>query len=258
MAWGSPWAEQRQGPPRVNLLPGEIHERRLVRRQRAGLGAAAVLLLAVLGLWYTMQTREAGEARREADAERATVAGLQARRAELQPYAVLEGQISAAEQLRSRVYAREIRFSGVMRDISAVMPDNVWLTQMNAAFTSANGQAGTAGATASGSAASAAAAGGAEAAATPGSPGAGSPVANITFSGAGLGHVDVGTFLRAFGTAPKKDGTRVYLNPYFTTSQKNTLEGGQTTVTFTATVDMSTAVFSGRFQPQGQQGTVAP
>jgi hypothetical protein len=254
MSWGSPWAERRQGTPRVNLLPGEIHERQLARRQRAGIGTVAVLLLALLGLWYTLQTRELAEARREADAERATATGLQARRAELQPYAVLEGQISAAEQLRSRVYAREIRFSGVMRDISAVMPDNVWLTQMSAAFMAANGQAGTTGTTTGGSAGNAAA----TAAATPGSPGAGAPVANITFSGAGLGHVDVGTFLRAFGTAPKKEGTRVYLNPYFTTSQKNTLEGGQTTVAFTATVDLSTAVFSGRFQPQEQQGTVAP
>jgi hypothetical protein len=46
----------------------------------------------------------------------------------------------------------------------------------------------------------------------------------------------------------------VYLNPYFTTSQKDD-EQGQTTVTFNATVDLSSAAYSGRYQPPG---TVTP
>jgi type IV pilus assembly protein PilM len=100
----------------------------------------------------------------------------------------------------------------------------------------------------------AAPAGGAAAATTPGSPGAGSPVASITFAGAGLEHVDVGGFLRALARGPKKGGQQVYLNPYFTTSQE-AVEGGQDTVTFSATVDLSTAAYSGRFQPDG---TVTP
>ena len=90
--------------------------------------------------------------------------------------------------------------------------------------------------------------------ATPGSPGAGSPVATITFGGAGLEHVDVGGFLRALARGPKKGGQQVYLNPYFTTSQKAD-ESGQQTVTFSATVDLSSAAYSGRFQPAG---TVTP
>jgi hypothetical protein len=95
---------------------------------------------------------------------------------------------------------------------------------------------------------------GAAAAVTPGSPGAGSPVATITFAGAGLEHVDVGGFLRALAHGPQKGGQPVYLNPYFTTSQKAD-EQGQETVTFSATVDLSSAAYSGRFQPAG---TVAP
>lgn len=258
MAWGSPWAERRQGPPRVNLLPGEIHERRLVRRQRSGLGAATLLLLVLLGLWYTLQTRELAEARQAADAEQAVAAGLQARKAQLQPYAVLEGQVAAAEQLKAKVYAEEIRFSGVLRDISAIMPDNVWLTKMTATLSDAGGQAGASGAAASGTSGTAAASSGPEGAAASGSPGAGSPVANVSFSGSGFGHVDVGTFLRALAAGPKESGKPVYLNPYFTSSQKSSGEGGQETVTFSATVDLSSAVYSGRFQAPGQKGTVTP
>ena len=54
MAWGSPWA-QRQGPPRIDLLlPRELVEQRLVRRQRGGIGAGFLVLLALLGLWYVL------------------------------------------------------------------------------------------------------------------------------------------------------------------------------------------------------------
>jgi Fimbrial assembly protein (PilN) len=247
MAWGTPWAQRRSGPPRIDLLPREIVEQRLIVRQRAGIGAGFLLLLALLGLWYVLENQQLTEARREADQEQAVATGLRAQRAQLQPIADLEAQIAAADQLRAQVYAREIRFSTVMRDISAIVPADVWLTSMNVAY-----REGTAGA-ATGAAAPAAPEG---AAAVPGSPGAGSPVATITFQGAGLGHVDVGGFLRALARGPRKGGQPVYLNPYFTTSQKDT-DSGQEMVTFSATVDLTEAAYSGRYQPQ-QPGTVTP
>jgi hypothetical protein len=146
------------------------------------------------------------------------------------------------------VYRNEIRFSGVMRDISAIVPDDVWLTSMAATFNETGNPSTT------GGAATPAPTGGGAAATTPGSPGAGSPVASITFAGAGLEHVDVGGFLRALARGPKKGGQQVYLNPYFTTSQKDD-EAGQATVTFNATVDLSSAAYSGRYQAAG---TVTP
>lgn len=249
MAWGTPWARG-QGPPRIDLLPRELVEQRLVRRQRSGIGASFLVLLALLGLWYVLESRTLKEAQDQADQERAVATGLRAQRAQLQPLAELEAQIAAAEQLRASVYRNEIRFSGVMRDISAIVPEDVWLTSMAVAF---NGTAGTSSTTGTNTAATTQA-GGAAATVTPGSPGAGSPVATISFAGAGLEHVDVGGFLRALARGPKKGGQQVYLNPYFTTSQKSD-EGGQDTVTFSATVDLSSAAYSGRFQPAG---TVTP
>ena len=247
MTWGTPWP-QRQGPPLLDLLPQELVVQRQVRRQRVGVGAGFLVLLAALGLWYVLEGRELTKAQDQADQERTVATGLRARRAQLQPLADLEAQIAAAEQLRTSVYRNEIRFSGVMRDISAIVPDDVWLTSMAVAFNTP----GTASAT--GAASSTAPAGEAAAAATPGSPGAGSPVASITFAGAGLEHVDVGGFLRALARGPKKGGNQVYLNPYFTTSQKS-VGGGQDTVTFSASVDLSSAAYSGRFQ---SGGTVTP
>jgi hypothetical protein len=247
MAWGTPWA-QRQGPPRIDLLPRAQVEQRQVHRQRGVIGAGFLVLLALLGLWYVLERSEMVAAQDEADQERAVATGLRAQRAQLQPLADLEAQIAAAEQLRASVYRKEIRFSSVMRDISAIVPDDVWLTAMAATF-SETGTTSTTGGTSTTTPA-----GQAAPATTPGSPGAGSPVASITFAGAGLEHVDVGGFLRALARGPRKGGQQVYLNPYFTTSQRAT-EDGQEAVTFSATVDLSTAAYSGRFQPAG---TVTP
>jgi hypothetical protein len=74
------------------------------------------------------------------------------------------------------VYRNEIRFSGVMRDISAIVPEDVWLTSMAVAVNSPAGTSSTTGTTT----AATTQAGGATPAVTPGSPGAGSPVATIT------------------------------------------------------------------------------
>ena len=250
MAKPTTWAQRPGGPPRINLLPRQLVEQRVVRRQRTGIGAGFLVLLSLLGLWYVLESRELGRAQDQADQERAVATGLRARRVELQPLADLEAQIAAADQLKASVYKQEIRFSGVMRDISAIVPDDVWLTSMSVAFNGSEGGA------ASGGKSTTTPAGTAASAATPGSPGASSPVASITFAGAGLEHVDVGGFLRALARGPKKGGQQVYLNPYFTTSQKGE-EDGQTKVTFSATVDLSNAAYSGRFQSAGA-GTVTP
>ena len=69
MGWDSPWAGQRLNGPRVNLLPAAVIERRLVR-QRAGMGAAAAILLAVLGLWLALENRALADARQDAERER--------------------------------------------------------------------------------------------------------------------------------------------------------------------------------------------
>ena len=142
MAGRSSYGDPRVSLPRVNLLPKEIKERRLAQRQRGGIAVAFVLLVTLLGLWYVRESQALTDARREADRERAVADGLRSRRTALQPYAALESRIAAAVQLRAKVYAREVRFSAIMQDISAVIPGDVWLTQMNAAVTASGNQTG--------------------------------------------------------------------------------------------------------------------
>ena len=134
MANPTSWGQRPGGPPRIDLLPRQLVEQRVVRRQRTGIGAGFLVLLTLLGLWYVLESRELTRAQDQADQERAVATGLRAQRAQLQPLADLEAQIAAAEQLRATVYRSEIRFSGVMRDISAIVPEDVWLTSMAATF----------------------------------------------------------------------------------------------------------------------------
>jgi hypothetical protein len=231
--------------PRVNLLPSWVAERRLLRRQRLGVAAGLVAVLVLLALLWLAESASTDRARRAAAGQHAITAQLDAQRARLQPWADLQAEVASAEQLRAAVYAREVRFSGVLQDIAMLMPDNAWLTQLSAAFTEnqKGAQAPAAGAQT----------GGTTAKAVPGAPGFGSPVGTITFSGMALGHVDVGKVVRVLDGAVKRNGGSVYLNPYYTSSQKQA-GSGQTTVTFSATVDLGPAAYSGRFQRPGGTG----
>ena len=186
----------------------------------------------MLGIWYVLETQQLSDAQAAADQERATATGLRAQRAQLQPLADLEAQIAAAEQLRATVYRNEIRFSGVMRDISAIVPDDVWLTSMAAAFN----QTGNAPTT-----------GGASPRPRPGqrpprprraapAPGRRSPRSPSRVPGSSTS-TSAGSCGR-WPAGPRRADSRCTSNPYFTTSQKAD-EGGQDTVTFSATVDLS-------------------
>ena len=229
--------------PRVNLLPAWVAERRLLRRQRLGVAAGFGAVLVLLALLWLAESARADRAQRAADGQRAITAQLGAQRASLQPWADLQAEVASAEQLRAAVYAHEVRFSVVMQDVANLMPDNAWLTQLTAAVKDTKQGAGSSGAQG----------GNAATGAVPGAPGFGSPVGTITFSGMALGHVDVGKVVKVLDGGVKRNGGPVYLNPYYTSSQKQ-VGGAQTTVTFAASVDLGPAAYSGRFQRPGATG----
>jgi len=236
--------------PRVNLLPPAVVERRLVKRQRVACGTGFVLLLSLLALVHLAASGRAGRAERAASRERAVTAALETEKARLQPWATLQAEVAESEKLRAGVYAKEIRFSDVLQDVATVMPDNAWLTQVTASVSSA----GAGGQATTGTAATTRAGAGQAAATPPGAPGYGSPVASIAFSGTAFGHVDVGRVVRALDGTVKRNGQAVYLNPFFTSSQRQSQSGQRPPVTFSASVDLGPAALSGRFQRPGEPG----
>jgi hypothetical protein len=247
---------QRTGTgPRVNLLPPGVGERRALRRQRLVLVLSLAGVVVLLGGLALLQANRARTAERRAGAQEAVVNQLQADKAALQPYATLEAKVRELETIRAGVYRDEIRFSTVLQDFSLLVPDKVWLTQLTLTVgTQAAATPGTAPAGGAATSTPPAAAGQAGTGqALPGSPGYGSPVASITFAGSAFTHPDVARFIESMDGTVKKSGQAVYMNPYYTSSTRQG-QANQPPVTFTGTVDLSSAAHSGRFQPSTAGG----
>jgi Tfp pilus assembly protein PilN len=244
---------QRAGlAPSVNLLPPGITDRRRLRRQRRTLliVGAGVLAL-VLVVWYLEITRSANAAHRADDAE-ATVAGLEREKASLQRFADLRARLTELEEQRTVVFRGEVRGSTVLEDFTRLVPKDVWLTGLSLTVQEQPGLPG-----GSANQQGAAPATGQQGAAVPGAPGSatprsGAPVASITFAGQALSHPDVAAFIKSLNETVKRGGQPVYVNPYYTSSTAAGSDGSST-VTFSGTVDLTAAAFSGRFQ--GGSGT---
>lgn len=117
--------------PQVNLLPVRYLERIRERRQLNVAGVVlgiVVVLLAVAALGQSMRLREAGE---ERDAEQATVAELEARRSQLEPFRDLALRVDDREQALADAMASELSFGGVLADLSTSVPDGTSLTSLS-------------------------------------------------------------------------------------------------------------------------------
>ncbi|HET9723607.1 MAG TPA: PilN domain-containing protein [Actinomycetota bacterium] len=130
---------------KVNLLPPELRQKQAERRTTtlvAAIGAAVITLILVFYFFQTMQLDSAEE---ELADQRTTNAGLSAEIAELQPYADLQADLAAKQQLVDTLYANEVSWAGVLLDISRVIPDESYLTNLTGQITAPTGtQAGAA------------------------------------------------------------------------------------------------------------------
>jgi Tfp pilus assembly protein PilN len=252
---------QRAGlAPSVNLLPPGITDRRRLRRQRRTLiiVAAGVMAL-VLVVWYLELTRSANATHRADDAE-ATVASLEREKASLQRFADLRARLTELEEQRAVVFKGEVRGSTVLEDFTRLVPKDVWLTTLSLTVKEQPGLPGS-----SANPQGAAPNTGEQGAAVPGAPGSatpssGTPVASITFSGEALSHPDVAAFVKSLNETVKRGGQPIYINPYYTSSNAGAAtagsgDGSTQTVTFSGSVDLTAAAFSGRFQGGGSGTT---
>lgn len=195
---------------RINLLPPEVGERQRLRRRTFLTIAIGVVLLALVGGFYFLQVVRLSGVEEDIQAQEATNAGLRAQIAELQDIAALEQEIEATRSLLATLLQDRILWSGVLRDISLVIPGEVWLDGLNA-------QSG-GGATAEG----------AEAApiTTEGL------VGQISFSGFAFDHRDVALWLS------RLEDVRGFINPWLSSSTKTDV-GTAEVVQFSSSVDLS-------------------
>jgi Tfp pilus assembly protein PilN len=117
----------------VNLLPPEILA---AQRQRRLAGVVALAGVGVIGLilvFYVLQLGKVSAIRSDIDHQQQTNEGLQSEIQKLREFEELRTRAQAKQKLLNDVFANEISFSGLLMDISRVIPSTAALTSMNAA-----------------------------------------------------------------------------------------------------------------------------
>ncbi|MCD6021769.1 MAG: Type pilus biosis protein PilN [Actinomycetia bacterium] len=116
----------------VNLLPPDIL---VAQRQRRLAGVVALAGAGVIGLifvFYVLQLGSLGSVREDIERAEQNNAGLQRDIDTLQGFEELRSRAQAKQDLLNQVYANEISFSGILMDVSRVIPSDAALTSFAA------------------------------------------------------------------------------------------------------------------------------
>jgi Tfp pilus assembly protein PilN len=229
---------------RINLLPPELYERQRVRRQTGLVVVVGVLMLAALGGFWFLQVIRENAVREDIAAQEAENARLQQEINELQEIGQLQAEIDATRDLLNTLLADRVLWSGVLRDISLVIPGQVWL----------NGMTGQVGAPAAGTGTTTTTAAPTTTTTTtttgtvPGQAAAGPAlVGQVSFNGFSFTHPDVALWLS------RLEDVRGFVNPWLQNST-DTVIGTQTVESFTSSVDLSEQALARRQRGGGGGG----
>lgn len=197
--------------PRVNLMPPEIAERRVVRRVQGMLGSALLAVVAVIALLYVAATHSVSSAQDDLTAAQSDQVRLQA---QARQYANVNAIYAAADAAKAQLVqamADEVRFSQLLTSLSLSIPSSVWLSSISLST------------------------------ATPTTSITGTPtIGTFTVSGTGFAHNDVGLWLESVA------GVKTYADPYFASSSEGLL-GKKKIVTFSSTANLTPAALSNRY-----------
>jgi len=204
--------------PRVNLLPPEIYEKRQLQRAQAALGLVVLAAVVGVGLVYVNGGSAVTDAKARLQTAQTTGTQLQAKVNGLSYVTAAATQAQAAQGMLTQATGSAIPISTYLSDLQLLTPKNVWFTAITLTDS-----------------------------VTPGSIVAGATppdaVGTVTFSGVGLAHNDVATWL---DSAAKEGG---FADPYFTSSTESIVPGTGSTsgtapktwVNFGSTVNLTSA-----------------
>ncbi|HEV3475600.1 MAG TPA: PilN domain-containing protein [Actinomycetota bacterium] len=195
---------------RVNLLPPELFERQRIRRRTVLVVVFGVIVLAAVGAFYALQVIRLGEVEDDIRTQESENAALRQEIADLQDIEALQQEIRDTRDLLATLLADRVLWSGILRDISLVIPPETWLTGLS-------GTLGTAAPAGEETAEPVQVAG---------------LVGQISFTGRAFDHRDVALWLS------RLEDVRGFINPWLTTST-STVIGETDAVEFNSSVDLS-------------------
>ncbi|HET9248492.1 MAG TPA: hypothetical protein VFP13_00940 [Actinomycetota bacterium] len=117
----------------VNLLPPDILAAQRQRRMAGVVALAGVGLIGLILLFYILQLGRLSGVQNDIEQAEQNNQGLQNEINELQEFQELQTQAQEKQQLLDEVFANEISFSGLLMDVSRVIPGTAALTSMSAA-----------------------------------------------------------------------------------------------------------------------------
>ena len=116
----------------VNLLPPEIRQRAQIRRVTMMVIGAGVVVLVLIALFFVVQSASLSRVNEDIDAQERKNAGLQSEINGLQEFAALQTEAQAKSALLTTAFANEVSFSGLLLDLSRVIPSDAYLTTFSA------------------------------------------------------------------------------------------------------------------------------
>jgi Tfp pilus assembly protein PilN len=123
--------------PRVNLMPPEIAEAERFRRLQLAMGGAVVLSAVIVGALYQHAKSGISDAQGQLSTAQTQQTSLQSKLNSLSSVSQTYAAVHAKQQLLQEAMGGEIRWSYMLNDMSFRIPNNVWLTAIEANETTA-------------------------------------------------------------------------------------------------------------------------
>lgn len=116
----------------VNLLPPDILAAQRQRRMAGVVALAGAGVIGLIFLFYVLQLGSLGSVREDIERAEQNNAGLRRDIEALQQFEEIRSRAQAKQDLLNQVFANEISFSGILMDVSRVIPSDAALTSFSA------------------------------------------------------------------------------------------------------------------------------